>query len=61
MDDDGYMTHELLVPEMGNFYFSLRKLSVGVLVVCATLLGLSVALNEVNQATSQHHGTYVFK
>ena len=52
--------HELLVPEIHTYYRNLQKLSAGVFILFATLLGMSLAINEFNPATAHHQGTYAY-
>ena len=52
--------HELLVPEIHTYYKSLQKLSVGLFILFTTMIGLSFAVNEFNEATAHHQGTYAY-
>ena len=52
--------HELIIPEIHTYYHTLRKLSAGVFILFATLFAISYAVNEFNEATVHHQGTYAY-
>ena len=52
--------HELLIPSVHTYYRNLQKLSAAVFILFATLFGISLAINEFNQATAQNQGTYAY-